>query len=66
MFIMEELRTLSHVHQLSLYEQVAGVYLHNDLFSVDNGLLTQTGLLKRRVLEEYFRPQIDIMYKRLP
>ena len=46
--------------------QVGSVYLHPDLFSVDNGLLTQAGLLKRRVLEEYFRPQIEMMYNKLP
>ena len=46
--------------------QVGAVYLHPDLFSQENGLMTQSGRLKRRVLEEYFRPQIEIMYKNLP
>ena len=46
--------------------QVGAVYLHPDLFSPENGLMTQSGRLKRRVLEVYFRPQIEIMYKNLP
>ena len=46
--------------------QVGSVYLHPDLFSPENGLMTQSGTLKRRVLEEYFRPQIEMMYKNLP
>ena len=46
--------------------KVGSVYLHPDLFTVDNGLMTQAGLLKRRTLETYFKPQIDMMYTKLP
>ena len=82
MFIMEELSTLGHTYNLTAYEKVnsdelrpdlawfnvkvGSVYLHPDLFTVDNGLMTQAGLLKRRTLETYFKPQIDIMYSKLP
>ena len=66
MFIMEELTTLGHTYNLTAYEKVGSVYLHPDLFTVDNGLMTQAGLLKRRTLETYFKPQIDIMYSKLP
>ena len=52
------------VHAITI--QVGSVYLHPDLFSPENGLMTQSGTLKRRVLEEYFKPQIEMMYKNLP
>jgi len=49
-----------------MFFQVGAVYLHPDLFTSENGLLTQAGVLKRRVLQNYFKPQIDIMYRKLP
>lgn len=46
-------------------QQVKDIYLHPDLFSVQNGLLTPTLKLKRAELKSYFRPQLDDMYRTL-
>ncbi|OWK00358.1 ACSL1 [Cervus elaphus hippelaphus] len=42
--------------------QVKGIYLHPELFSIDNGLLTPTMKAKRPELRNYFRSQIDELY----
>lgn len=46
--------------------QVKDIYLHPDLFSEQNGLLTPTLKSKRPQLKKYFTPQIDDMYLKLP
>ena len=41
------------------------VYVHPELFSVENGLLTPTFKAKRQELAKHFRPQVEEMYSRL-
>ena len=60
-----QLITLLRFNRIKKIPQVASVYLHPDLFSVENGLRTHSGLLKRRTLETYFRPQIEMMYSKI-
>lgn len=56
----------SSLYGLLFYRtQVKDVYLHPDLFSVQNGLLTPNLKLKRAELKSYFRPQLDDMYRTL-
>lgn len=50
---------------LKSFEQVKDIYLHPDLFSVQNGLLTPTLKSKRLQLKLYFKPQIEDMYSKL-
>lgn len=45
--------------------QVKDIYLHPDPFSVQNGLLTPTLKAKRPEIRNYFKPQIEDMYKQL-
>lgn len=49
---------------ISLF-QVKDIYLHPDPFSVQNGLLTPTLKSKRPQLRNYFKPQLEDMYKNL-
>uniref|UniRef100_A0A2K5ETD7 Arachidonate--CoA ligase n=1 Tax=Aotus nancymaae TaxID=37293 RepID=A0A2K5ETD7_AOTNA len=47
---------------LKPFEQVKGIALHPELFSIYNGLLTPTMKKKRPELWNYFRSQIDELY----
>lgn len=47
------------------FEQVKDIYLHPELFSVQNNLLTSTMKSKRFELNKYFEQQINEMYKNL-
>uniref|UniRef100_A0A8C6RDU5 Long-chain-fatty-acid--CoA ligase n=1 Tax=Nannospalax galili TaxID=1026970 RepID=A0A8C6RDU5_NANGA len=42
--------------------KVKAIYIHSDMFSVQNGLLTPTLKAKRPELREYFRKQIEELY----
>lgn len=50
---------------LNIYLKVKDIYLHPDPFSVQNGLLTPTFKTKRPQLKNYFKPQLEDMYKSL-
>ena len=56
---------LSRGAGLTYYELVAEIFLQPDLFTTENGLVSETGRLRRPTLVQYFAPQIDMMYKRL-
>uniref|UniRef100_A0A8C6W981 Long-chain-fatty-acid--CoA ligase n=1 Tax=Nannospalax galili TaxID=1026970 RepID=A0A8C6W981_NANGA len=43
-------------------ERLLTIYIHSDMFSVQNGLLTPTLKAKRPELREYFRKQIEELY----
>ncbi|XP_042555756.1 long-chain-fatty-acid--CoA ligase 1 isoform X1 [Dipodomys spectabilis] len=60
--ILEDLVRLGKESGLKPFEQVKGIALHTELFSVDNGLLTPTMKAKRPELRNYFRSQIDELY----
>ena len=64
-FLMEEIRILGESAELNYYEEVAAVYLQPDMFSVENGLLSNDGKLRRQKMSQYFKPQLEGMYKRL-
>lgn len=42
--------------------QVKAIYIHSDMFSVQNGLLTPTLKAKRPELRDYFKKQIEELY----
>jgi long-chain acyl-CoA synthetase len=44
------------------YKQVQAFRIINDPFSIENGLLTANGKLKRDLIAQRFRPQIEEMY----
>ncbi|KAM7111284.1 long-chain-fatty-acid--CoA ligase 1 isoform 3-T8 [Molossus nigricans] len=60
--ILEDMVRLGKEAGLKTFEQVKGIALHSELFSVDNGLLTPTMKAKRPELRNYFRSQIDELY----
>uniref|UniRef100_A0A4X2KHH9 Long-chain-fatty-acid--CoA ligase n=1 Tax=Vombatus ursinus TaxID=29139 RepID=A0A4X2KHH9_VOMUR len=43
-------------------DKVKAIYIHSDMFSVQNGLLTPTLKAKRRELRDYFKKQIEELY----
>ncbi|XP_054576115.1 long-chain-fatty-acid--CoA ligase 1 isoform X4 [Eptesicus fuscus] len=60
--ILEDLVRLGKESGLKTFEQVKGISLHPELFSIENGLLTPTMKAKRPELRNYFRSQIDELY----
>ena len=48
--------------ELPHYKQVRAFYIHADLFSIENGLLTANGKLKRDLIAARLQPQIEEMY----
>ncbi|XP_074084967.1 long-chain-fatty-acid--CoA ligase 1 isoform X1 [Macrotis lagotis] len=60
--ILEDMVRLGKEAGLKTFEQVKGIALHSELFSVENGLLTPTLKAKRPELRKYFRAQIDELY----
>ncbi|KAK2726075.1 long-chain-fatty-acid--CoA ligase 1-like isoform X3 [Artemia franciscana] len=63
--ILDDILDIGKRKGLKSFEQVKDIHLHPDLFSVQNGLLTPTLKSKRPQLKQYFKPQIDDMYKNL-
>lgn len=42
--------------------KVKAIFIHPELFSVENGLLTPTLKAKRNEMRQIFRPQLDQLY----
>ncbi|XP_048399232.1 long-chain-fatty-acid--CoA ligase 6-like isoform X4 [Stegostoma tigrinum] len=60
--IMEDMVKLGQQAGLYSFEQVKAIYLHYEMFSVQNGLLTPTLKAKRSEMRNYFRKQIEELY----
>uniref|UniRef100_A0A8C6TPP7 Long-chain-fatty-acid--CoA ligase n=1 Tax=Neogobius melanostomus TaxID=47308 RepID=A0A8C6TPP7_9GOBI len=60
--ILEDLVRLGKASGLHSFEQVKCIYIHTEMFSILNGLLTPTLKAKRPELKEYFKTQIDQLY----
>ena len=60
-FIKERIETLQQ--DLSHYAMVKSFILLDQPFSIENGMMTNTLKVKRRVVYDYYREQIDQMYK---
>ena len=57
-------RALDEVNwQLPHYRQVRAYHLHSEPFSIDNGLLTANGKLKRDTIAERLSSAIEEMYQ---
>ena len=48
--------------QLPHYKQVRALHVHSDPFSIENGLLTANGKLKRDLIAARLQPEIEEMY----
>ncbi|XP_026185926.1 long-chain-fatty-acid--CoA ligase 1-like [Mastacembelus armatus] len=62
MAILDDMLRLGKEGGLKSFEQVKAIYIHTELFSVENGLLTPTMKAKRNEIQHLFRPQIDELY----
>ncbi|XP_025024245.1 long-chain-fatty-acid--CoA ligase 6 [Python bivittatus] len=60
--IMEDMVHLGKESGLHSFEQVKAIYIHSEMFSVQNGLLTPTLKARRPELREYFKKQIEQLY----
>ncbi|ETI45168.1 hypothetical protein F443_10149 [Phytophthora nicotianae P1569] len=60
--IKKEIEEASTRAKLAGFERVREIYLHHDLFSVDNELLTPTFKLRRADAQKRFKNEIDRMY----
>ncbi|CAG5992986.1 unnamed protein product [Menidia menidia] len=60
--ILEDMLRLGKEGGLKSFEQVKDIYIHTELFSIDNGLLTPTMKAKRNELLQHFRSQLDELY----
>ncbi|KAJ3395697.1 Long-chain-fatty-acid--CoA ligase 1 [Lobulomyces angularis] len=47
---------------LHKFEIPKAIYLHSEQFSVENGLLTPTFKLKRKVVQDKFQKELDMLY----
>uniref|UniRef100_A0A8C5H0M7 Long-chain-fatty-acid--CoA ligase n=1 Tax=Gouania willdenowi TaxID=441366 RepID=A0A8C5H0M7_GOUWI len=60
--ILEDLVRLGKASGLHSFEQVKNIYIHSEMFSIENGLLTPTLKAKRPELKEFFKGKIDELY----
>uniref|UniRef100_A0A8D0C273 Long-chain-fatty-acid--CoA ligase n=1 Tax=Salvator merianae TaxID=96440 RepID=A0A8D0C273_SALMN len=60
--ILMDLIKLGKEAGLKSFEQVKDIYLHPEMFTVENGLLTPTLKAKRTEVSKFFRNQIDALY----
>ncbi|XP_062988731.1 long-chain-fatty-acid--CoA ligase 5 isoform X2 [Elgaria multicarinata webbii] len=60
--ILMDLVKLGKEAGLKSFEQVKDIYLHPEMFTVENGLLTPTLKAKRTDVSKFFRSQIDALY----
>ncbi|XP_042355493.1 long-chain-fatty-acid--CoA ligase 6 [Plectropomus leopardus] len=60
--MLEDLVRLGKASGLHSFEQVKNIYIHNEMFSIVNGLLTPTLKAKRPELKEFFKEKIDQLY----
>ncbi|MGH0132210.1 UNVERIFIED_CONTAM: hypothetical protein FKN15_048937 [Acipenser sinensis] len=60
--IMEDLVRLGKANGLHSFEQVKDIYIHSEMFAIQNGLLTPTLKAKRPELRDYFKERIEELY----
>ncbi|NWU69592.1 ACSL5 ligase, partial [Pterocles burchelli] len=60
--ILEDMVRLGKEAGLKSFEQVKDLYIHTEMFSVENGLLTPTLKTKRAELVKLFQKQIEALY----
>merc|ERR550517_1695227 len=61
--IVKDMEAKAVANKLQGFERVKAVYLHDELFAPDNGLLTPTFKLKRPVVTKKFQSVIDVLYQ---
>ncbi|KAK2557942.1 Long-chain-fatty-acid--CoA ligase 1 [Acropora cervicornis] len=61
--IFQDLLAKGKEGELNSLEQVKKIYLHPEMFSIENGLLTPTLKAKRLLLQRTFEEEIDRLYE---
>jgi long-chain acyl-CoA synthetase len=59
------MNSIARKEKLQPYEKVSSIYLYDEPFSLENGLLTQTLKLKRYELRSRFQQIIQELYQEL-
>ncbi|XP_041855101.1 long-chain-fatty-acid--CoA ligase 1 [Melanotaenia boesemani] len=62
--VLEDMRAVGKEAGLKSFEQVKDLYLHPDMFSVANGLLTPTLKSRRTDIQKVFQQQLSSMYNK--
>ncbi|XP_005416430.1 long-chain-fatty-acid--CoA ligase 5 isoform X1 [Geospiza fortis] len=60
--ILDDMIQLGREAGLKSFEQVKDLYIHTELFSVENGLLTPTLKAKRGDVVKFFQKEIEVLY----
>ncbi|KAJ8408767.1 hypothetical protein AAFF_G00245850 [Aldrovandia affinis] len=63
--IMDDMVQLGKASGLHSFEQVKDIYVHSEMFSINNGLLTPTLKAKRPELKEFFKDEIEQLYSNI-
>uniref|UniRef100_A0AAX7U142 Arachidonate--CoA ligase n=1 Tax=Astatotilapia calliptera TaxID=8154 RepID=A0AAX7U142_ASTCA len=62
--VLEDMNAVGREARLNSFEQVKDLYLHPEMFSVANGLLTPTLKSRRADIRRHFQEQISSMYSK--
>ncbi|KAL3976016.1 hypothetical protein ACER0C_021902 [Sarotherodon galilaeus] len=62
--VLEDMSAVGREARLNSFEQVKDLYLHPEMFSVANGLLTPTLKSRRADIRRHFQEQISSMYSK--
>ncbi|XP_069835883.1 long-chain-fatty-acid--CoA ligase 5 [Dendropsophus ebraccatus] len=63
--ILEDLIKTGKQGGLKSFEQVKDIYVHPEMLTIENGLLTPTLKAKRAEVAKYFKSQIDDLYAKI-
>ncbi|CAF0948529.1 unnamed protein product [Didymodactylos carnosus] len=63
--ILDDMKNLETANDLKGFEKAKDIYLHPEVFTIENNLLTPTLKSKRPELAKYFDKQIEEMYKNI-
>ncbi|XP_024130954.1 long-chain-fatty-acid--CoA ligase 1 [Oryzias melastigma] len=64
--VLEDMRRVGKEAGLKSFEQVKDLYLHPEMFSIANGLLTPTLKSRRNDIRKVFQEQLSSMYSKMP
>uniref|UniRef100_A0A8C4Y8L1 Long-chain-fatty-acid--CoA ligase n=1 Tax=Gopherus evgoodei TaxID=1825980 RepID=A0A8C4Y8L1_9SAUR len=60
--ILEDMVKIGREAGLKSFEQVKDIYIHPEMFTIEQGLLTPTLKAKRAELSKYFQTQLEALY----
>ena len=60
--IFADLKRLAKAYKMKYYETISDIYLHSELFTQENGLITSTLKTRRTAVRQYFQQIIKSLY----